>query len=124
MSSVRVNTTNNGVRNPGLMQSHNGTGTCMGVDDCSCDEIQQMSHDGTRGTIYGNGLANLLNQVQAQLGDSDLARVFYSAARLYNSGAIDYNNLDDGEGSTACYASDIANRLTGWVLAPSKCTAH
>ena len=30
-------------------------------------------------------------------------------------------NLSEAAGATACYVSDIANRLTGWVRAPSDC---
>jgi len=119
---VRAKTTGNGVTNPGLMQSHNGTGTCFGKTSCPKGTITQMIFDGTRGTPYGDGLAGVLNQADAHLQTKDLARSFYSAARLYNSGSIDYNDLGNGEGSTNCYASDIANRLTGWVLAPSGCT--
>lgn len=48
---------------------------------------------------------------------------YFAAARMYNSGSVDYNNLNNGLGSTACYATDIANRLTGWTLAASQCRA-
>ncbi|OKL55489.1 hypothetical protein UA08_09182 [Talaromyces atroroseus] len=120
---VRVPTTNNGVVNPGLMQSHDGTGTCVDTNPCPQSEITQMIEDGTEGTSSGNGLEQYIAEVQAYL-DLDIApRVYYSAARLYNSGSIDYSNLDDGLGSTDCYASDVANRLTGWVLASNTCTA-
>lgn len=120
---VRVPTTNNGVVNPGLMQSHDGTGTCADTNPCPQSEITQMIEDGTEGTSSGDGLEQLIAEVQAHL-DLDIApRVYYSAARLYNSGSIDYSNLDDGLGSTDCYASDVANRLTGWVLATNTCTA-
>jgi hypothetical protein len=30
--------------------------------------------------------------------------------------------LDEGGHSTNCYASDVANRLTGWVWAESTCS--
>ena len=119
---VRVPTTDNGVVNPGLMQDHDGSGTCTGVDPCPDSEISQMITDGTAGTSAGPGLAGLINQAQAALGDSS-SRAFYGAARLYNSGSADYSNLDDGLGSTPCYVSDVANRLLGWTLAPSSCTA-
>lgn len=36
---VRVPTTNNGIANPGLMQSHDGSGTCAGVDPCPTSEV-------------------------------------------------------------------------------------
>ena len=68
------------------------------------------------GTSSGDGLANCLNQA----GTSD-AQAFYRAARIYNSGSIDPSgNLGAGI-ATHCYSSDIANRLTGWVSAPSNC---
>jgi hypothetical protein len=121
---VRVHTTGNGVVNPGLMQSHDGAGTCAGVNPCPASEITQMIKDGVAGTSSGNGLTQLLAQTKAALDQYDgQPRHFYAAARLYNSGSIDYSNLDDGLGSTACYVSDIANRLMGWTLAASTCTA-
>ena len=119
---VRVPTTDNGVVNPGLMQSHDGTGTCVGVDPCPQDEITQMVSDGTAGTSSGDGLEQTLATTSAYLGATD-SQAYYAAARLYNSGSVDYTNLDDGLGSTNCYASDVANRLTGWTLAASDCTA-
>lgn len=118
---VRVPTTDNGVVNPGLMQSHDGTGSCAGTDPCPEAEITQMIEDGTEGTSSGDGLEQLIAQVESYLGVDGTAQVYYSAARGYNSGSIDYSNLDDGLGSTACYASDVANRLTGWVLASNGC---
>lgn len=119
---VRVPTTGNGVKNPGLMQSHDGPGTCAGVNPCPQSEISQMISDGTAGTPSGAGLAGLIDQAQSSIGAST-AQVFYAAARLYNSGSVNYNNLDDGFNSIPCYASDVANRLTGWTLAASTCTA-
>src|SRR4051812_28789357 len=51
---VRAPTTNGGVRNPGLIQDHDGTGTCnsdvapYGVQSpCPQDQIRQMIHDGS-----------------------------------------------------------------------------
>jgi len=117
---VRVPTTNNGVRNPGLMQSHNGSGTCAGVNPCPQKEVTQMVIDGTAGTKYGPGLEQLLHQTSAVIG-GPRARAYYAAARLYNSGSVDYHNLNNGFSSTPCYANDIANRLLGWTLAPSRC---
>jgi hypothetical protein len=117
---VRVKSTNNGVENNGLMQSHDGSGTCYGVDPCPASEITQMIEDGTAGTSSGDGIEQTLAQAEAYLGVST-AQAVYAAARIYNSGSADYANLDDGLGSTACYASDVANRLTGWVLAASSC---
>ncbi|KIM95740.1 hypothetical protein OIDMADRAFT_133358 [Oidiodendron maius Zn] len=117
---VRVPTTNNGVRNPGLMQSHNGAGTCANVNPCPSNQVTQMIKDGTFGTSSGAGLKQLLTQARSAIKDNG-SRSFYAAARLYNSGSADYSDLDNGLGSTVCYASDIANRLTGWTLAASNC---
>jgi len=69
------------------------------------------------GTNDGDGLANCLNNAQS----TDVS-AYYKAARIYNSGSIaGSGDLSDANGATACYASDIANRLTGWVNAPSAC---
>ena len=129
---VRVITTAYSVFNPGLMQSHNGTGTCNtnnaplgipGVSDtgvvqtpCPESEIHQMIEDGTAGTSSGDGLEQCLQKQ----GHTDVSR-FYRAARMYNGGSIAASgNLGQGC-CTLCYASDIANRLTGWVNAPHTC---
>ncbi|KAI1360461.1 putative muramidase [Xylaria arbuscula] len=117
---VRVPTTNNGVRNPGLMQSHNGSGTCHGVNPCPKARIVQMIRDGTAGTSSGDGLKQVLRKTKAHLGGLS-PRAYYAAARLYNSGSVDYAHLENGFSSVACYASDVANRATGWTLAASKC---
>merc|ERR1712070_284664 len=85
---VRVITTQYSHFNPGLMQSHNGTGSCN---------------------------TNLAAQT-----NTDVSR-FYRTARAYNGGSVDPSG-DLGRGCcTLCYASDIANRLTGWVDAPHTC---
>ncbi|TQS33546.1 hypothetical protein Golomagni_06105 [Golovinomyces magnicellulatus] len=117
---VRVHTTNYGVRNPGLMQCHNGDGTCNENgwvrNPCPNDVIYKMISEGTAGTNSGDGLANCINQS----GRGDVS-AFYRAARIYNSGSIsDTGKLENGI-ATHCYASDIANRLTGWVNAANKC---
>ena len=44
---------------------------------------------------------------------------FLQAARYYNSGEVDSNDLNNGEGATNSYVRDIANRMTGWVYAPA-----
>ena len=130
---VRVITTSYSVLNPGLMQSHNGTGSCNtnnaylglpGVDytgtvqtPCPMSEITQMIQDGTAGTPSGDGLEQCLQEQ----GHTDVSR-FYRAARMYNGGSIATSG-DLGQGCcTLCYASDVANRLTGWVDAPHTCT--
>ncbi|KAJ5483876.1 hypothetical protein N7539_006076 [Penicillium diatomitis] len=122
---VRVHTTNNGVVNPGLMQSHNGKGSCnTGINapenvqnPCPASEIEQMIRDGTMGTADGDGLQQLL----AQNGGAQDVTAYYKAARCYNSGSIAPNgNLGAGI-ATHCYASDIANRLLGWAAGTSSC---
>ncbi|KAG6003536.1 hypothetical protein E4U43_000902 [Claviceps pusilla] len=118
---VRSPTVDYGARRPGLMQDHNGHATCneKGVVQypCPADMIDEMILEAVSGTRTGEGLAGCLNQVAT--GDvSD----FYKAARVYNSGFISPTlQLKDGP-KRHCYASNIANRLTGWIEAPSKCT--
>ncbi|RMZ01361.1 hypothetical protein D0862_06405 [Hortaea werneckii] len=129
---VRVITTQYSHFNPGLMQSHNGTGSCNtnmaavglpGVETegsvqtpCPYSEIHQMIEDGTAGTSSGDGL----QQILAAQANSDVSR-FYRAARVYNGGSVDPSG-DLGRGCcTLCYASDVANRLTGWVDATHTC---
>jgi len=56
----------------------------------------------------------------SQAGSDDVSK-YYKAARIYNSGSVaSSGNLNDGI-ATHCYASDIANRLTGWVKAETLC---
>lgn len=74
-----------------------------------------MIQDGTQGTSHGDGLVQVLDK----FGNA------YAAARGYNSGDVaESGNLSEAIGATSCYASDIANRLTGWVKAPTKCEAE
>ena len=116
---VRVGTTDNGVSNPGLMQSHSGTGSCGDNKQSPCPEteILQMIKDGTEGTSAGDGLKQCL----AKNGGSG-ATAYYKAARCYNSGSVaSSGNLGQG-GSTHCYVSDVANRLLGWSSGPSSCS--
>lgn len=120
---VRAPTTNWGVRNPGLFQDHDGNGTCNdpkmgGVQNpCPMSQIQQMVEDGVAGTAAGAGLEQCITQAAS----TDISK-YYKAARIYNSGSV-APSKDLGEGCcTHCYASDIANRLTGWVTAPTACT--
>jgi hypothetical protein len=120
---VRVDTTNGGVRNPGLMQSHNGAGSCNDNGEvqspCPLAEITQMIEDGTNGVsgaAGGPGLATLLSQT----GVSDDSK-YYIAARMYNSGSVaPGGNLGAG-GATHCYSTDVANRLVGWASDASLC---
>lgn len=117
---VRAPTTDNGVINPGLMQSHNGEGSCNKGGSvqtpCPKAQIKQMIQDGTAGTSAGDGLKQCL----AQAGGTD-SSAYYAAARIYNSGSVDGSgNLGKGI-ATHCYSSDIANRLSGWSSGPSSC---
>jgi hypothetical protein len=96
---VRVPTTNNGVVNPGIMQSHDGSGTCSGVHPCPQSEITQMITNGTAGTWSGDGFQQLISQAESYVSVTT-AQAFYAAAHLYNSGSADYTNLDNGLGST------------------------
>ncbi|TKA35898.1 hypothetical protein B0A54_12345 [Friedmanniomyces endolithicus] len=117
---VRAPTTNYGVTNPGLMQSHDGTGSCNNgavQNPCPSSEITQMITDGATGTAAGDGLKQCMSESKA----TDVSE-YYKAARIYNSGSVaSSGNLQDGI-ATHCYASDVANRLTGWVKAGTACT--
>lgn len=106
---ISSTSSHSGVSNPGLMQSHNGHSFSSSHASLS---ILAMIQDGTQGTDDGHGLVQNLNIY----GDP------FSAARGYNSGYIAKSgDLSDAAGATACYASDVANRLTGWVNAKSTC---
>ena len=117
---VRAPTTNWGVRNPGLMQDHNGAATCNenGVQNpCPSSTITQMILDGAAGTSSGDGLKQCL----AESGATDVS-MYYKAARIYNSGSITAGGNLGGGVATHCYASDVANRLTGWITAARTCS--
>ena len=89
------------VRNPGLMQTHNG----VEFDASNAKgSILQMVRDGVEGTKFGDGLTQLLARYDNNI---------YEALRGYNSGSVDKSNLSNGLGATNSYVSDIANRLTG-----------
>ena len=118
---VRVPTTNNGVVNPGLFQSHNGAGTCAGVSPCPLSQIEQMIKDGIAGTSSGSGYKTIHESNKKIVGNN--MRSVYGAFRIYNSGSADWSNLNNGLGSTGCYVSDVANRLMGWTMAASACTS-
>lgn len=97
------------------MQTHNGAGTCEGRYPCPRDMIFQMVRDGTQGTRDGDGLKQTLAWSRQALGGQNIARAFYAAARKYNSGSVDWSNLNNAFSSTFSYARDIANRFQGWV---------
>jgi hypothetical protein len=112
---VRAPSTFGSVSNPGLMQSHSGSGTCHPSasefsNPCPNSEIQQMIKDGTEGTSSGAGLQGCL----ASAGGSG-AQQIYRAARIYNSGSIPASGILNEGGVTSTYCSDIANRLLGWT---------
>ncbi|KAL8720083.1 MAG: hypothetical protein Q9181_007966 [Wetmoreana brouardii] len=98
--NVRIPTTNNGIRNPGIMQSHNGVAFNPADPQGS---ILQMVRDGTSGTSSGDGL----KQLYAKYGN------YYEAFRGYNSGSVNKNDLNDPVGATADYVQKAANRLMG-----------
>ncbi|ESZ97766.1 hypothetical protein SBOR_1848 [Sclerotinia borealis F-4128] len=117
---IRAPTTVYSISNPGLMQSHEGSGSCNSgssvQNPCPKSEMVQMITDGTAGTSSGDGL----KQCITGSGATDVS-MYYKAARIYNSGSIaSGGNLGDGV-ATHCYATDVANRLTGWYTGTSSC---
>lgn len=109
--NVHHTTSSSGVKNPGLMQSHEGHAF---DSDFARLSIYQMVQDGTQGTDAAAGYGLVQNL--------DLYGDPYSAARGYNSGYIPKSgDLSEASGATACYVSDVANRLTGWVSAKNLC---
>ncbi|OQE21253.1 hypothetical protein PENSTE_c012G06078 [Penicillium steckii] len=121
---VRVKSTSNPYVNPGLMQSFQGKSSCNDatgqnpVYPCPDHTIEGMIREGTTGP---KGLQWCMNKE----GGSDDSTTYYKAARTYNSGSVaPSGNLGDGSGATACYASDIVNRLLGWANGPSKCNSN
>jgi len=106
---VYVDTTTDpdGDPNPGIMQSAGGVSYNPSNSQGS---ITQMVIDGTQGTYSGSDCL--------VLGINMFGNI-YSAARYYNSGEVDSSDLNNGEGSTNSYVNDIANRMTGWLYAPS-----
>lgn len=94
------------IANSGLMQAHNG------VSYTGRGSILQMIQDGTNGTYNrpngGDGLKQVINKYQV-----------YGGLRAYNSGDRGLNISDLSSASTGkpSYVSDIANRLTGAMIA-------
>jgi len=105
--NVRVSNTDNGVTNTGLMQAHNGA--IFDANNAAAS-ITQMISDGTMGTYYrtdglgGDGLQQVLKQRNGN---------YYEAARMYNSGSVDANQMEDGFTATANYVEMVTNRLMG-----------
>lgn len=117
---VRVPTTNGGVVNPGLMQDHNGAAMCT-ESPCPSSKIEQMIREGTAGTSSGEGLAELINTASKQ-GATGTGLPFYAAARLYNTGSWTMgSDLGKPKYGTACYSTDVANRLMGWAGSETSC---
>lgn len=116
-----TSTSPSGVKNPGLMQDHNGTNSCNHdgkvQTPCPSSTIEAMINDGTAGTDGGEGLAGIINQI----GGGDNVQVYYEAARYYNAGFLDKSGDLGAPGATRCYASDIANRLIGLTTSPRTC---
>jgi hypothetical protein len=109
---VRVHTTTGSRPNPGLMQS-DGQATCNSgtpMTPCPQPMIQNMIDDG----VNADGGLKLTYAKATGPGN---AQKYYQAAYLYNSGINLTPNTKNlaANAATACYASDIANRLTGFV---------
>jgi len=123
LGCVRVRTTSNAHANPGLFQSNQGAGSCndgTGLQiPCPESEIHQMVEDGVAGTRGGEGEG--LQQLLAK-ATGEAAQKYYRAARMYNSGSLDASGSLGRGGATACYCSDIANRLLGWSQGTSQCS--
>jgi hypothetical protein len=121
LGCVRVRTTSFSHANPGLFQSNQGAGSCNNGTNiqipCPQSEIKQMIQDGVAGTPSGDGLEQLFEKATGET-----AQKYYRAARMYNSGSLDPSGSLGRGGATACYCSDIANRLLGWSQGASKCT--
>ena len=96
--------------NPGLMQSFGGT-TCFGINDCPPNKITQMTEDGAGGVGGKAGLQQGLASAPA----SAIAQKTYQAGRIYNSGSLDPSGDLALNAAKSCYASDLANRLIGFV---------
>ena len=62
-----------------------------------------------------------LKQALASASASAVAQKTYQAARIYNSGSLGAGTNLAAGAATPCYASDIANRLSGFV-GTSPCT--
>jgi hypothetical protein len=129
---VRVHATRNPYLNPGIMQTAGGAGKCNTgenapenvLNPCPKDMITAMVHDGVYGSAIqpDNGFLPLMKSK----GGINIKN-YYMVAKMYNSGVnSDLASLSISSSGTPCYASDIANRLTGWTGGNSACpgSAH
>lgn len=115
------------ITNPGLMQAQGKT-SCMGEEaPCPQEKIMKMIEEGTEGAGTDNvGLKKSIEDATALLGKSTGeadAQTIYWASRIYNSGShpIGTPLENPARGTTACYASDVANRMKGWAGAETEC---
>ncbi len=109
---VRAPTTNYGVRNPGLMQDHNGAATCNEngnvQNPAPTPPSPRWFATAPPAPPPATASANCVNQGGNWDQNNGDVAAFYKAARIYNSGSIaSSGNLEDGI-ATHCYASDIA----------------
>jgi hypothetical protein len=110
MGCVRVPTTNWGVRNPGLMQDHDGAATCNEgavQTPCPSAKITQMIRDGVAGTPKGDGIVQLLRRVTGNPSSK-----YYKVARMYNSGSIDPSGHLEKGIATHCYGKRLLNHTS------------
>lgn len=76
----------------------------------------QMIRDGTLGIQQGDGLEQILSRERGLVVEVGMAH--YRTARIYNGGSVAASGNLEGGCCTGSYASDVANRLKGWVDAP------
>jgi hypothetical protein len=105
---------NEQVRNPGLFQCADGDHTCNENGNiqipCPDEQILGMINGGVLGTASGEDMQQLVEEA----GVDDVSK-YYRVLVLYNSVVLpESGNVGNGR-ATACYASDLANRLMGWT---------
>lgn len=83
LSDYTVLTAFKGVRNPGLMQSHNGSGSCAGVNPCPWSSILQMIRDGTAGTSSGDGLKQTMAKTAGATGAGSARSKSYKSLFIF-----------------------------------------
>jgi hypothetical protein len=142
---VRVITTNGAVNNPGLMQSHNGPGSCntQGQVQDPVSDILRVAY--SWGVFRSSSLRPQIRNADSeffQCPESEIRQMVSdgvqgtpsgdglvqamseagtSGAQQYYRAARIYNSgsISDGVlsvgGSISTYCSDIANRLLGWA---------